>query len=286
MKIGFITKLGDDKSKQLLVELTAWLTKHGHIAHSLAGPQIDQLPPAKPEDIPSMNFAVTLGGDGTMLQASRLLASTEVPVLGINLGRLGFLASFDPQSAISALKQALAGQLTVAKRMRLQLHVYNKQSEEIASLIALNDVVLHQGKAARLIDVTVLLDNSFVATYRADGIIIATPTGSTAYNLAAGGPILLPGHTAMTLTPICAHALTNRPLVVPATSTLQLEVSADQDGTFVTTDGQCSHPLASGEYVTVTHAQTPFLVFDSGKAFFDVMRDKLHWGYQGQGYRN
>jgi NAD+ kinase len=143
---------------------------------------------------------------------------------------------------------------------------------------ALNDAVLHQGAMARLIEVNAFCDGQLIAAYRADGLIIATPTGSTAYNMAAGGPIVVPGQAAMTLTPICAHALTNRPLVINADATIRLELGADARGVILTVDGQWAHSFLPGDVVEMTAAKRPLVMFVSQKSFFDVMRDKLHWG--------
>ena len=143
---------------------------------------------------------------------------------------------------------------------------------------ALNDSVLHQGAMARLIEVNAFCDNQLIASYRADGLIIATPTGSTAYSMAAGGPIVVPGQAAMTLTPICAHALTNRPLVINADATIRLQLGAEARGVILTVDGQWAHSFLPGDIVEMTAARRPLVMFVSQQSFFDVMRDKLHWG--------
>ena len=143
---------------------------------------------------------------------------------------------------------------------------------------ALNDAVIHQGAMARLIGLDAFCDGEFIASYRADGLIVATPTGSTAYNMAAGGPIVVPGQGAMTLTPICAHALTNRPLVIRADSTVKLVLRGDARGVMLTVDAQWAHPFLPGDSVEMTAAKQPLVLFASDQSFFDVMRDKLHWG--------
>ena len=143
---------------------------------------------------------------------------------------------------------------------------------------ALNDAVLHQGAMARLVEIDAFVDNEFVSSYRADGLIVATPTGSTAYNMAAGGPIVLPDHAAMTLTPICAHALTNRPLVISASNVIRLQLGADVRGVLITVDAQWGHSFLPDDVVEITAAAQPLVMFASRQSFFDVMRDKLHWG--------
>jgi NAD+ kinase len=234
-----------------------------------------------------------------MLRASRVVGDSGTPVLGVNLGQLGFLAGFLPAEARAALTAGLAGNLRVEERSRLAVTV--QLGSELIHRTALNDAVLHQGAMARIVDCDAWIDDAFVASYRADGLIVSTPTGSTAYNMAAGGPILIPGAAGMTLTPICAHSLTNRPLVVPARSIIRLELVRRPRG-----QGRRAHrrrpvgpltPPRSGSVghashpgdrptveVTVTCAARPTPLRGSSagpQSYFDVMRDKLHWGLRG-----
>lgn len=243
----------------------------------------DQISPAGAQIVPEENFGaecdlvVCLGGDGTILRAARLVADLGRPVLGINLGQLGFLAGFSPAEAKEALTDAIAGKLKCSPRMRLAV-TYKRAGAEPVTRHALNDAVIHQGAMARLIDVEAYCDGQLIAAYRADGLIIATPTGSTAYNMAAGGPIVAPGQAAMAITPICAHALTNRPLVIGARSILRLQLAADARGVILTVDGQWATSFLPGDLVEMTESQQPLLLFASQQSFFDVMREKLHWG--------
>ena len=225
----------------------------------------------------SVDLAVVLGGDGTILRAARLVSEFQRPVLGVNLGQLGFLTGFQVPDAKPALESALAGRLKTEKRMRLAVRFMRGASEPVVRY-ALNDAVLHQGAMARLVGIDAFVDDQFVASYRADGLIISTPTGSTAYNMAAGGPIVVPGQAAMTITPICAHSLTNRPLVIPAVSTIRLQLGADVRGVILTVDAQWAHSFLPGDIVELTAAVSPLLLFSSPKGFFDIMREKLHWG--------
>jgi NAD+ kinase len=239
--------------------------------------------PASAEILPEDSFGaavdvvVVLGGDGTMLRAARLVADLSKPVLGINLGQLGFLAMFAPAEARAAIGAALAGKLAMVERMRLAV-TYRRGGADPVVRHALNDAVLHQGAMARLIDVEAYCDGQLIAAYRADGLIIATPTGSTAYNMAAGGPIVVPGQAAMTITPICAHALTNRPLVISATNTIRLQLGADVRGVLLTVDAQWGHSFVHGDVAEIAAASSPLIMFTSKQSFFDVMREKLHWG--------
>ena len=280
MRVGFILKPDKTEAGVLLEELVPWLRDQGHVP---VVPTEDQIAPAGTEIVPeqelgdAVDLAVVLGGDGTMLRASRLVADQGKPVLGINLGQLGFLAMFSPAEAKTALAAALAGKLPRAERMRLQV-TFTRAGGEPVVKFALNDSVLHQGAMARLIEVNAYCDGQLIAAYRADGLIIATPTGSTAYSMAAGGPIVVPAQAAMTVTPICAHALTNRPLVLSANSTIRLELGADARGVILTVDGQWAHSFLPGDVVEMTAAKRPLVMFVSQQSFFDVMRDKLHWG--------
>jgi NAD+ kinase len=264
----------------LLEELVPWLLGQGHVPVVTTE---DQISPYGCEIVPedelgaAIDLAVVLGGDGTMLRAARLVADHGRPVLGINLGQLGFLVGFAPERAKQELGAALAGQLAETRRMRLAV-TFRRPGAEPVVRYALNDAVLHQGAMARLVEVDAFVDDEFVAAYRADGLIVATPTGSTAYNMAAGGPIVLPGLAAMMVTPICAHALTHRPLVISASNTIKLQLGADVRGVLITVDAQWGHSFLHGDVVEISAASSPLVMFASRQSFFDVMRDKLHWG--------
>jgi NAD+ kinase len=279
-RVGFILKPDKTEAGVLLEELVPWLLAQGHVPVVTAE---DQISPAGCEVVPeeelgaAVDLAVVLGGDGTMLRASRLVAEHGRPVLGINLGQLGFLVGFAPKNAKQALAEAMSGALTRTRRMRLAV-TFRRHGADPVIRYALNDAVLHQGAMARLVEVEAFVDDEFVASYRADGLIIATPTGSTAYNMAAGGPIVLPGQAAMTLTPICAHALTHRSLVISASNTIRLQLGADVRGVLITVDAQWGHSFLPGDIVEITAAAAPLVMFASRQSFFDVMREKLHWG--------
>jgi NAD+ kinase len=279
-RVGFILKPDKSEAGVLLEALVPWVVARGDRAVVTTE---DQIAPQGAEIVPEEDFAsgidlcVVLGGDGTMLRASRLVADQGLPVLGINLGQLGFLTGFAPTEAQAALEKALTGKLTASPRMRLAV-TFRRPGAEPVTRTALNDAVIHQGAMARLVELHAYIDDDFVSAYRADGLIVATPTGSTAYNMAAGGPILVPGQAAMTLTPICAHSLTNRPLVVPATGAIRIKLGADSRGVVLTVDGQWGHSFLPGDSVECTAAAAPLTLYSSGKGYFDVMREKLHWG--------
>ena len=279
-RVGFILKPDKTEAGALLEDLVPWLRAQGHVPVVTTE---DQLAPTGCEVVPEsemgevVDLAVALGGDGTMLRAARLVSDQSKPVLGINLGQLGFLAGFAPSEAQEALAAALTGKLALTRRMRLAV-AFKRPSAEPVVRYALNDAVLHQGAMARLVEIDAFVDGEFVASYRADGLIVATPTGSTAYNMAAGGPIVVPGQDAMTLTPICAHALTARPLVIGASATIRLQLGGDARGVLITVDAQWGHSFLPGDVVEMTAAAKPLVMFKSTQSFFDVMRDKLHWG--------
>jgi NAD+ kinase len=268
------------EASKLLEQLAAYLIERDHHPVVLAE---DRVSPAGASIVPQtsfaehIDFAVVLGGDGTMLHASDLVGHSGIPVLGVNLGRLGFLTPFDPSQAEVAIASAIAGKLPLMKRMRLAVTYFPGDGEPFHRT-ALNDAVIHQASMARLVELRATLDEHLIASYRADGLIIATPTGSTAYNLAAGGPVVMPGWSAMAVTPICAHALTNRPLVVPADQTIAITLGGETRGVVLTVDGQWAHSFNPGDRLEVTASPYPLVVFGSEKGYFDILREKLHWG--------
>ena len=282
-RVGFVLKPDKTEAGVLLEELVPWLRERGHVPVITTE---DQIAPTGCEIVPedelggACDLALVLGGDGTMLRASRLVADHGRPVLGINFGQLGFLTPFSALEARDALEAAIAGELPRVTRMRLAVK-FAREGAEAVTRFALNDTVVHQGAMARLIEIEAYVDGDFVADYRADGLIIATPTGSTAYSMAAGGPIVVPGMEAMTLTPICAHSLTHRPLVIGAHGTLRLKLGSDARGVILTVDAQWAHSFLPGDVVDVTCADKPLVLFASKKTFFELMRDKLHWGARG-----
>ncbi len=278
-RIGFIVKPDPERTGSLLDELVAWLKSEGHepVVLGPIGPEFERTDVEHPElDDNPIDFAVVLGGDGTMLHASQVLADRGVPVLGINLGSLGFLTQFNPGDAKAAITRGLNNDLERRERMRLSVTFHPADGDPITRT-ALNDAVIHQGAMARMINLEASMNGTTIAEYRADGLIVATPTGSTAYNLAAGGPIIAPGHSAMALTPICAHALTHRPLVVDRDATISIRMGETSHGVVLTVDGQWARSVNLGDRIDITGAEKPLLLFDSGKPYFDILRDKLHW---------
>jgi len=279
-RVGFVLRRGKPEAETICGELVAWLVARGHRAvllpeHRGLALDAEILPEA--EFAATIDLLVVLGGDGTLLHGGGLVAQHGVPVLGINLGRLGFLTPFSTAEAAEAVDRALAGGLVVEQRMRLRVRLH-QSGGEVVERHALNDAVLSQGAMARLIELRAFLDGSQVTIYRADGLIVSTPTGSTAYNLAAGGPILTPGQSSMCITPICPHMLTNRPLVVPAPSRVEIELAGESRGVILTVDGQWAHPVAPGDRVDISEAAVPLRLYRSDKTYFEILREKLSWG--------
>jgi NAD+ kinase len=279
-RVGFILKPDKSEAGELLQALVPWLRDQGAVPLVT---DADELAPPGAEIVPEgslgaeADIAVVLGGDGTMLRASNLVADRGVPVLGVNLGRLGFLTPFRQEDARDAIAAALAGELRTAERSRLEV-TYTPGDGEPTTRSALNDVVIHQGAMARLIELEAYHGDALVAAYRADGLIVATPTGSTAYNLAAGGPIIVPGQESMTITPICAHALTMRPLVVPKESVITVKLGGDSHDVVLTVDGQWARSFHPDDAVRISNATAPLILFESDTGYFDILREKLHWG--------
>lgn len=277
-RVGFILKPESEEARELAFELVPWLTSRSVATVVVSEDQVT--PPgakvvAQSEVANHIDIAVALGGDGTMLRAAALIGEADVPILGVNLGRLGFLTPFDRDEVQPAILEALAGKLPIGERARL--HVGCRSASGTSDIhAALNDaVIVGQGK---IVEIEARLDGRFITAYKGDGLIVCTPSGSTAYNLAAGGPILAPGQAAMAITPICPHALTNRPLVVPQSGTVTLTLGEGSHAALLTVDGQWSRALAPGDQVEIAPTAVPIRVFQAGKDFFDILRDKLHWG--------
>jgi NAD+ kinase len=224
------------------------------------------------------DLIVVLGGDGTLLAVARTVADRPVPILGINLGTLGFLAEVSVDEMQPALGRALAGEMTIEERMRLDVAL-EWAPGEARRWIALNDAVITKGASARIVDLEAHADGQLVTTYHADGLIVSTPTGSTAYSLSAGGPILLPGVASLVLTPICPHALTQRPLVLPDSAVVEVVVHPRGGDVQLAIDGQEGAPLHEGDRVTVRRSAHPtLLVVPPQRSRFEVLRTKLRWG--------
>lgn len=226
----------------------------------------------------SVDLLVVLGGDGTMLGASRLIGTRRIPVLGINFGYLGYLTEFTLEEMFSALEEIRDGNFLIEGRMLLDIRV-EREGQIVAAHRALNDAVINQGALAKMIELECYVNGDFVNRFRADGMIVSTPTGSTAYSLSAGGPIVFPSMRAIILTPICPHTLSNRPVVVPGEAVVEITFKKADDGAMLTIDGQRGVALMPSDRVKLQRSETNFeIVRPQQRNYFEVLRTKLKWG--------
>ncbi len=280
MRIGIIVKPGRRGTTGLLKDMVRLLKARGTevLVDEEAGAALGLEPVQKKDMVRQVEALVVLGGDGTMLSACRLAAPHGVPVLGVNLGGLGFITETKINEWQEAVERLLCGDYQVEERMMLEA-VLEGPDEERAKYHVLNDVVITKGALARIIDLEVSIDNATVNTFKADGLIISTPTGSTAYNLSAGGPIVHPALACIVITPICPHTLTNRPIVVPEEGVIKIDLISDSEDVFVTFDGQLGYSFTGQHHLTVK--RSPYrtkLILPDRRDFFSLLREKLNWG--------
>jgi NAD+ kinase len=239
----------------------------------------DGAPVLDPSQVAGLDLLITLGGDGTLLRGARLVAPHGVPVLGINLGHLGFLTSLGRKEVEEGLETLVAGDAVPDERMVLETRAEAEDGRVHGSYLAFNDAVLHRGGVARMIRMTVFAHEEEVGTYSADGIILSTPTGSTAYSLSAGGPIVSPSVDCIVATPICPHTLAVRPLILSAAEKVSVEVLDPTEELILTIDGQEGARMMPGDRLVVSRAPLPLrLVRFPGQTFFSTLRRKLRWG--------
>ena len=286
-RVGLIAKRGLDEAAGVLAELAGWLEARQVQAvfesdtARLAGVPAEW-PTASREDLPrECDLIVALGGDGTLIGVAGRIArsGSDVPILGVNFGSLGFLTEITLPELYDALEATLSGRATIESRAMLAASTV-RNDMPFAEHVVLNDIVITKGALSRIIEMSVAVGDSAVTRVRADGLIIASPTGSTAYNLAAGGPIVHPAVDAMVLTPIAPHTLTNRPVVIAGSLEVHVRPIMDaQDEVFVTFDGQSGFALRPNDLVSVRRAAKPVrIVKSASRTYFDVLREKLKWG--------
>jgi len=278
MRFGFLLRRNKPEAVDTARELSAILTADGHSVcvgdDAMSGWNGVTIVP-RAELGASIDVLVVLGGDGTFLDGAQLVADHGVPLIGINLGSLGFMTQFALSEAHEALRAVVSGKLPVAERMRMRVaHV--SRGVELASQNALNDAAVTQGKQARLLDLTTEVDGERISAIKADGLVIATPTGSTAYSLAAGGPVVTPGMEALVMTPICPHALTYRSVVLPAAGVIRITNTSEHQG-LLTVDGHWTRDLSPGDQVEIRRADKALRIFAGPRPFFTVLREKLRW---------
>ena len=278
--VGLIVKRESPQALAIARELSAWITSRELVAIAAEGTaqEINARPLAIEELARCAELIVVLGGDGTLLAIARLIGERETPILGINVGGLGFLTQATIEEARSSLERVLAGDYEVDRRIMLEAWVMRDgQAERAEALRALNDVVIHKREIGALLEIEVIADRQPFCFYRADGLIVATPTGSTAYALSAGGPIVYPTLNALVLAPICPHTLSNRPVVLPDTFELEIRVRTKLAAA-LTLDGQQMVPLAPDDAVKVRKSKSVVALIRSTHPYFEIWRDKLRWG--------
>lgn len=285
--IGILVNKGKPKAWVVLKELIRLLEERGasallepdmatHIGRNELALSVDQFPGR-------VDLVFVLGGDGTLLGVARLLAAHHIPILGFNLGHLGFLSEAEPDSLASAVDRVLSGDYSVEHRLMLDAEVV-REGQILEKSVALNDVGIAKGSFSRMITSTVFMDGDFLGTYSGDGMIVSTPTGSTAYSLSCGGPIVWPGVSCILLTPICPHTLTSRPMVLPASCVLEIRVSATHRDLGLTIDGQLGYRLKVDDVIRVQASQsvTPLIKWKE-RTFFEVVRKKLQGEQESTG---
>src|ERR1044071_9158904 len=286
-RVGVLVKPNQPEALQTICRLVEWCSGRGikvaggprlrrEEIESETGCSVESL--AHDELVKAADLFVVLGGDGTMIGAARLIGDAEKPVVGVNFGTLGYLADFTVEDMIPTLEFVLAGDYTIDRRLMLAATV-ERNGERMMHDRVLNDVVISKSALARIIEIETHVDQKFVNRFRADGLIISTPTGSTAYNLSAGGPVIYPSMNAVCITPICPHTLSNRPLVVPDDAEFELVLKTQREEVALTLDGQVGMPLEYDDRVTVRKSRTGFrLIQAHTRNYFDVLRNKLKWG--------
>jgi NAD+ kinase len=280
--IGIISRPRRSNLAEVVPPLLSWLEERGiHVVYdqetatSLTEPSEGR---SREQVAAASDLLLVLGGDGTLLAAARVAAPRGIPILPINMGSLGFLTSFMLEELYPALEDILAGRLTISERV--MLHAELQRGDKILDKqTVLNEVVINKGALARMIELELSIDKDFVCRYRADGLIVASPTGSTAYSLSAGGPIVHPSVESFIITPICPHTLSDRPVVVGDTSIIEVKLSAGTESVFLTLDGQKGIPLQATDRVRISRGQQRLkLIQTPNKSYFEILRNKLKWG--------
>jgi NAD+ kinase len=286
-RVGLVVKPNQPDVLATLCSLVEWLAAHG--IQLVGGPDINrgeirQLTGCAIETVANEELAATvdlmvvLGGDGTMIATARMMGDYDVPVLGINYGNFGYLAEFRHDEMFTALESILAGDYRVDPRVRLKVEVF-RGGQLLTHDRVLNDVVINKAALARIIELEAHLNDQLITQFRADGLIVSTPTGSTAYNLSAGGPVIYPSMNAVVITPICPFTLSDRPIVVPDDALIELTLNTPDEEVVLTFDGQVGFPIEVGDRVLIQKSRTTFkIVQPRNRNYFDVLREKLRWG--------
>ncbi len=279
-KIGIICKPGKPEPPQILEEIIPYMEGKGFEVYleEDAARMVQRTGISRSQLPELVDAVIVLGGDGTMLSVARLVAHKDVPILGINLGGLGFITEVNRAEIKEAIDKMLVEECAVEERLMLNVHIH-RLGEKLSDYLVLNDVVINKGALARIIDLETFIDHQYVTTYKADGLIISTPTGSTAYNLSAGGPIIHPTLNSVVITPICPHTLTNRPLVISYESMIEIILQSESEDVFLTLDGQVGYSIRKGDRVEIMKSEHKTrLLIPCEKDYFNILRTKLKWG--------
>ncbi len=282
MKFGLIANMKRKGAKEAIQSFMSWAEKNKYdliLTDDLKKHYQDHASFKSRSEIASkVDILVSMGGDGTLLSAARAVGSSGIPILGINLGSLGFLTQLTPQQLLPTLDSIVKGNYNLEKRMVLKAE--SEGLDKVESPFALNDIVVNNGPISRLIDINLSVNGEDIVTYKADGLIISTPTGSTAYSLAVGGPIMHPKMEAIIAAPISSFSLNTRPMIFSPNDKLEIKVVSEHHQAYMTIDGQVNLPLINSKGVVITKAdfQTNFIVFPEN-TFYKVLRNKLHWGF-------
>ena len=273
-KVGIVAKKQEQRVRRIMNEIVQWL--YARNVEVSIEPDLEDASHVYDFISPETDAVIVLGGDGTLLRAARFVGERGVPIIGINLGSLGFLTEVRVDERYAALEALIDGRYEIEERVMLQVEV-SRDGAAISSYLALNDVVINKGALSRLIELEIRVGEQPPIFTRSDGLIIATPTGSTAYSLAAGGPIMYPTLDAIIITSICAQSLTNRPLVMPNLQDLQVRLMRGRD-VMLTVDGQVGMSLRPNDCIRLCRAKVPLkLLLPFRKRFFDILNEKLHW---------
>lgn len=280
--VAIFAKVHDPRCLGVARDLINWLEEHGctPMAEEELTRQLGYPKALTEEEISEQaELVVVLGGDGTLISVARLFSGKDVPILGVNLGSLGFLTEITLEELYTRLEKCLEGNPRVSERMMLEVTLH-REGQEIEKCHVLNDMVINKGALARIVDLETRVNCHFLTTYKADGLIVSTPTGSTGYSLSAGGPIIHPLMSCIAITPICPHTLTNRPIVVTDESVISITVTSSFDEkVYLTLDGQVGFELREGDSVEVRKAlKTTSLVMSRSRDYFEILRTKLKWG--------
>jgi NAD+ kinase len=281
-RIGIVANTDKERSPECVARLRQWLLERGlevFLDEGIAGVMSGMTGISRKELAARADLLVVFGGDGTMLRTARSVAEFDIPIVGINTGGLGYLTEVNLNEMTDAMEQILQGDFTTEKRMMLDVLIRRRGRDPVRESYVLNDVVFNRADLSRIVELETEVDGRFLTTFKADGLIIATPTGSTAYSLSAGGPIVFPEQDSIVLNPICPHTLSNRPIILPDTAVMKVTLWSKEAGATVSLDGQTTFTLRAGDSVTVR--KSPFvttLVASPHRDYLEILRTKLGWG--------